>query len=83
MTEDGETYPPLPGVEVATQEQSFSYRGDVPVFYGHYSRRGRPQRRVDFTERTACVDFSALKTGASSPTDGTARAKSGKITTST
>lgn len=64
MTEDGETYPPLPGVEVATQEQSFSYRGDVPVFYGHYWRRGRPQRRVDFTERTACVDFSALKTGA-------------------
>jgi hypothetical protein len=63
-TESGEAYPPLPDVEVAAGERSFSYRGDVPVFYGHYWRRGLPRRGVDFTERTACVDFSAIKTGA-------------------
>lgn len=59
-----EPYPPLPDVEVEAGEQSYSYRGDVPVFYGHYWREGRPARGVDFTERTACVDFSAIKSGA-------------------
>jgi hypothetical protein len=63
-TADGEAYPLLPDDEVPPGEQSFSYRGDVPVFYGHYWRRGLPRRGVDFTERTACVDFSAIKTGA-------------------
>ena len=33
------------------------------MFYGHHWRRGRPRRGVDFTERTACVDFSAVKAG--------------------
>jgi len=63
-TVDGEPYPLLPDAEVEAGEQSYSYRGDVPVFYGHYWREGRPQRGVDFTERTACVDFSAVKSGA-------------------
>jgi hypothetical protein len=62
-TASGEPYPPLPDIEVAAREQSFSYRGDVPVFYGHYWRHGRPRRGADFTERTACVDFSAIITG--------------------
>ena len=63
-TVDGEPYPPLPDVEVEAGDQSYSYRGEVPVFYGHYWREGPPQRGVDFTERTACVDFSAVKSGA-------------------
>jgi hypothetical protein len=63
MTDRGEPYPPLPDVEVAANDRSFAYRGDVPVFYGHYWRTGRPRRGVDFTDRTACVDFSAIKTG--------------------
>lgn len=63
-TVDGEPYPALPDDEVDSGDQSYSYRGDVPVFYGHYWREGRPQRGVDFTERTACVDFSAVKSGA-------------------
>lgn len=62
-TEDGEPYPALPDIEVAASERSFSYREDLPVFYGHYLRQGQPRRGVDFTERTACVDFSAIKTG--------------------
>ncbi len=63
-TVDGEPYPPLPDIGVSADERSYSYGGDVPVFYGHYWRRGRPQRGADFTERTACVDFSAIKSGA-------------------
>jgi len=34
------------------------------VFYGHYWRQGSPAPGDDFTERTACVDFSAAKGGA-------------------
>ena len=63
-TVEGEPYPLLPDAEVEAGGQSYSYRGDVPVFYGHYWREGRPQRGLDFTERTACVDFSAVKSGA-------------------
>lgn len=62
-TEGGEHYPALPDTEMTATEPSFSYRGDVPVFYGHYWRSGRPRPGVDFTERTACVDFSAIKSG--------------------
>ena len=64
MTADGEPYPVLPEIEVAARERSFSDRGDAPVFYGHYWRSGLPRHGIDFTARTACVDFSAIKTGA-------------------
>lgn len=63
-TEGGEPYPELS--QVLNPESSlstFSYRGDVPVFYGHYWRKGLPMRGIDFTDRTACVDFSAVKGG--------------------
>ena len=56
-------YPPLPDAEVGPAERSFSYGGDVPVFYGHYWRSGRPTEGLDYTAQTACVDFSAVKTG--------------------
>lgn len=62
-TDSGEPYPALPDIEVAEAERSFAYRGDVPVLYGHYWRTGNPRVGIDFTERTACVDFSAIKTG--------------------
>ncbi|MEU0499045.1 metallophosphoesterase [Mycobacterium sp. NPDC006124] len=63
-TDDGQPYPPLPDDVVKAGEQSFAYAGDVPVFYGHYWREGRPRRGFDFTDRTACVGFSAVKSGA-------------------
>ena len=63
MTEGGQPYPPLPDVEVAAEDRSFTYHGEVPVFYGHYWRNGRPQRGIDFTSRTAYVDFSAINSG--------------------
>lgn len=62
-TSDGEPYPVLPEAELPSAERSFTYRGDRPVFYGHYWRSGQPQPGFDFTERTACVDFSAVNTG--------------------
>jgi hypothetical protein len=48
---------------VDTATSSFSYRGDVPVFYGHYWRKGLPASGFDFTTHTACVDFSAVQGG--------------------
>jgi hypothetical protein len=48
-TESGEPYPALPDVEEEPEERSFSYRGDVPVFYGHYWRSGQPEEGLDYT----------------------------------
>lgn len=57
-TVDGEPYPPLPAVEVDARD--YVYSGTMPVIYGHYWRRGDPKPGHDWTERTACVDFSAV-----------------------
>ena len=62
-TEDGGPYPPLPDIEVPADDRSFVYTGSVPVFYGHYWRSKDPQRQRDWTDRCACVDFSAVKGG--------------------
>ncbi|GFG72203.1 metallophosphoesterase [Mycolicibacter senuensis] len=62
-TEDGEPYPPLPELPLLAETGEFVYTGKVPVFYGHYWRQGSPQVGEDFTDRTACVDFSAGKGG--------------------
>lgn len=63
-TTAGESYPQLPKVDLQPGTESFVYTGDVPVFYGHYWRQDSPERGEDFTDRTACVDFSAAKGGA-------------------
>lgn len=34
------------------------------VVYGHYWRTGTPVHGLDWTDRTACVDFSVVKGGA-------------------
>ena len=62
-TEDGETYPELPDDEVLDNERSFAYSETVPVFYGHYWRKGPPTYLRDWTEHSACVDFGAVKPG--------------------
>lgn len=61
-TADGAPYPPLPDVEVSAA-QDYWYDGEVPVVYGHYWRTWEPTPGVDYTDRTACVDFSAIKGG--------------------
>lgn len=63
-TETGEPYPALPELVLANGTQSCVYTDSVPVFYGHYWRQGLPESGEDFTERTACVDFSAVDGGA-------------------
>lgn len=62
-TSAGEPYPPLPDVIVPPRERTFVYEAHVPVFYGHYWRQGNPEHGQDWTEYTACVDFSAVKGG--------------------
>ena len=61
-TPSGAPYPDLPSIAVANDDHV--YRGDVPVVYGHYWRTGSPEHGLDWTDRTACVDFSAVKGGA-------------------
>jgi hypothetical protein len=63
-TASGAPYPQLPELELRTDVRSYVYAGGVPVFYGHYWRQGSPKHRHDWTEYTACVDFSAVKGGA-------------------
>lgn len=63
-TEKGAPYPELPDLEVAAEHRSYVYSHEVPVFYGHYWRSGQPTHLQDWTDYTACVDFSAVKGGA-------------------
>ncbi|WNG88513.1 metallophosphoesterase [Mycobacterium sp. ITM-2016-00317] len=60
---DGAPYPDLPDLEVSEEHRSYVYADQVPVFYGHYWRSGDPRRLLDWTDHTACVDFSAVKGG--------------------
>lgn len=62
-TVDGDPYPELPARELSSDTQSFVYTDQVPVFYGHYWRENRPEYGHDWTDYTACVDFSAVKGG--------------------
>jgi hypothetical protein len=62
-TEDGSPYPELPDIAVLADVAAYAYSGTAPVFYGHYWRRGTPQHLDDWTGRTACLDFSAVKGG--------------------
>lgn len=62
-TKDGERYPQLPDLDVSAEHRGHVYTHQVPVFYGHYWRSGQPRRLHDWTDYTACVDFSAGKGG--------------------
>ncbi len=62
-TATGQPYPPLPELELSGNDQSYVYPPGIPVFYGHYWRQGSPKHLHDWTDYTACVDFSAVKGG--------------------
>ena len=62
-TIEDKPYPQLPESELRAGTGPYVYTGDVPVFYGHYWRQGSPAPGQDYTDRTACVDFSAVKEG--------------------
>jgi len=61
--EDGTPYPALPDLPCEPRDQTFAYSDDVPVVYGHHWREWEPTPHLDWTARTACVDFSAVKGG--------------------
>lgn len=63
-TEAGDPYPPLPERNLSGTDLSYVYPPGVPVFYGHYWGQGSPEHLHDWTDYTACVDFSAVKGGA-------------------
>ncbi|MBS9535490.1 metallophosphoesterase [Mycobacterium sp. M1] len=60
-TVDGARYPALPEIPVSESDRGYTYTGPVPVFFGHYWRKGNPQAGQDYTDYTACVDFSVGK----------------------
>ena len=62
-TVNGEPYPRLPEHPVPEEHRSYIYTEQVPVFYAHYWRRGTPEHLHDWTDYTACVNFSAVIDG--------------------
>ncbi|MBS1690644.1 MAG: metallophosphoesterase [Actinobacteria bacterium] len=62
-TAEGQPYPDLPDVPVGADSRAYIYDGDVPVLFGHYWRSGAPEHLEDWTARTGCQDFSAVKGG--------------------
>jgi hypothetical protein len=58
----GAPYPGLPDLP-CSEGAEFDYRDPQLVFYGHYWRTGAPVKGTDWTTKTACVDFSAVKGG--------------------
>jgi hypothetical protein len=63
--EHDKPYRDLAGIKAKPADQEFLYSDPTPVFYGHYWRENEPVERDDFTDYTACVDFSAVKHGGS------------------
>ena len=55
----GLEYPPFEDLVCAEQELVFTYQSEKPVFYGHYWRSWPPEEGLDWTDKTASVDFSA------------------------
>lgn len=63
-TAEGIPYPELPDLAVSQIHRSHVYADRIPVVYGHYWRQGVPRHGHDWTDYTACVDFSAVNGGA-------------------
>jgi hypothetical protein len=45
---------------MCSRDRRFTFGDTVPVFYGHYWRTDTPLKHEDWTDYTACVDFSAV-----------------------
>lgn len=63
MTTDDLEYPPIPEVACQPRDRQLVYQDPIPVVYGHHWRQWEPDEHLDWTQRTACVDFSAVKGG--------------------
>jgi hypothetical protein len=72
VTSTGDPYPELPDDRCREHETAYDYGTEKPiVFYGHYWRKWNPDRLpewapekgLDWTKNTVCVDFSAVRGG--------------------
>ena len=50
--------------DIQPHDWTYAYNEEIPVIYGHYWREPNPVEHDDWTAHTACVDFSAVRTGA-------------------
>jgi hypothetical protein len=62
-TADGDDYPEVPALPFRDHDASYAYTARVPVVYGHHWRDWEPSEHLDYTDVTACVDFSAVNGG--------------------
>jgi hypothetical protein len=62
-TIDGALYPPIPEDLFVSEDHQFDLHEGSPIFYGHYWRVLDRDLEIACTANTACVDFSAYKTG--------------------
>jgi hypothetical protein len=71
-TETGEIYPDLPDTPCNEKDTQYGYDPMGPLlFYGHYWRKWNPdelpewvpEKGLDWTKNSACVDFSAVRSG--------------------
>ena len=60
---DGQDYPDLTGHTLTESDHTYAYDDVVPLVFGHHWRDWEPSQHEDWTEHTACVDFSAGKGG--------------------
>lgn len=60
---DGNPYPPVGDLAASDEDRSYAYSDPIPVVYGHHWRQWEPEQHLDWTPRTASVDFSAVKGG--------------------
>jgi len=58
-TPDGDPYPGVPD-DVTADLDTYAYRDDVPVFFGHYWFTRAP---APASPRAVCVDYSAVRPG--------------------
>jgi hypothetical protein len=71
VTASGDPYPDLPDELCDKEETQYDYEEKIPVFYGHNWRKWNPEhlpewtpeKGLDWTSNTACVDFSAVRGG--------------------
>lgn len=62
-TVDGDEYPKITAQPFRDHDASYAYASDTLVVYGHHWREWGPSEHLDYTDLTACVDFSAVRGG--------------------
>ena len=61
LSDDNQPYPDLSDKKLNAVDHTYAYEADIPLVFGHHWRDWEPDEHIDWTEHTACVDFSAAK----------------------